>query len=172
MIFDQFDNPALWRGIVLSGAGLVWIIGLVRIIGLRSFSKMTSFDFVITVALGSLLAGAAQATEWSGFIQSISAIGALMIFQFSIALVRQKFQWFEKLIGNQPVVLMENGVISHAALSATRVSKSDLLAKLREANALDPQSVKSAVLEATGDVSVLHGGELDEALISGLRRYP
>lgn len=51
-------------------------------------------------------------------------------------------------------------------VSATRSSKNDLLAKLREANALDPQSVKSAVLEATGDASVLHGGQLDSILVN------
>ena len=54
--FEQFD--LVLRGLLLTAAGMIWIVLLVRIVGLRSFSKMTNFDFVMTVATGSLLAGA------------------------------------------------------------------------------------------------------------------
>lgn len=45
---------------------LAGIIGYVRLIGLRSFSKMSSFDFAVTVAMGSVLAAVAL----SGSIRS------------------------------------------------------------------------------------------------------
>lgn len=170
MIFEDATYPAFWRGLLLAPLALAWVIILVRITGLRSFSKMTSFDFVVTVATGSLLAGAAQATQWSAFLQANAAVAALFAAQFVLAFTRQRSASVNALIGNQPILLMENGKILEPALLATRVCRTDLIAKLREANALDPANVKSAVLEATGDVSVLHGQELDDLLLEGVRR--
>ena len=47
---------ALLRGALLGPLALLWVLCLSRIVGLRSFTKMTAFDFVATVATGSLLA--------------------------------------------------------------------------------------------------------------------
>ena len=38
------------RAILLTGIAMFWVVLLVRVNGLRSFSKMTNFDFVMTVA--------------------------------------------------------------------------------------------------------------------------
>ncbi|MEQ6201537.1 YetF domain-containing protein [Sulfitobacter sp. HNIBRBA2951] len=170
MIFEYSTHPGIWRGAVLAPLALAWVIFLVRVVGLRAFSKMTGFDFVVTVATGSLLAGAAQATDWNGFVQSCAAVTALLGVQLALAFARRRFIAVSALIDNEPVLIMENGVILDAALAHTRVARSDLLAKLREANALNPNSVKSAVLETTGDVSVLHGDDVDPILLEGVRR--
>lgn len=62
MFFENLPLDVLTRAVLLSTLAVFWVIFVVRIIGLRSFSKMNSFDFVVTVATGSLLAGACQAT--------------------------------------------------------------------------------------------------------------
>ena len=77
MFFDNTVLDVLARGFVLSGVALIWIILMVRIVGLNSFSKMTNFDFVTTIAFGSLLAGAAQASDWKAFFQTLVATACL-----------------------------------------------------------------------------------------------
>lgn len=42
------------RGLVLTALALLWTILLVRVVGLRAFSKMTASDFLATIAAGSL----------------------------------------------------------------------------------------------------------------------
>mgnify|MGYP000229886404 CR=1 FL=1 len=64
MILDSPWLDIAARGILLAAAAIFWVVILIRINGLRSLSKMTNFDFVMTVALGSLVAGAAQASGW------------------------------------------------------------------------------------------------------------
>ena len=130
---------------------------------------MTNFDFLMTVALGSLVAGAAQSTEWSGFAQSMIAMVGLFIVQFTTAKLRKSSDTVEDFMQNEPIMLMRNGEILHDALKATRVAESDLIAKLRESNALELSKVRAVVLETTGDVSVLHGDSLDERLIENVR---
>ena len=78
MFFDAPFLDAVAKGSLLSAFGLIWIILLVRIVGLRSFSKMTNFDFVMTVAMGSLLAGASQSEEWPALVQTLTAMASLL----------------------------------------------------------------------------------------------
>jgi uncharacterized membrane protein YcaP (DUF421 family) len=169
MFFDHVPLDILARALLLSAIALTWVIFVVRVIGLRTFSKMTAFDFVATVATGSLLAGACQATTWPEFAQPTLAISALLGAQFVIARIRQASDRFENAVQNEPVILMQDGEIFDAALSETRVARADLIAKLREANALRFSEVRAVVLETTGDISVLHGDTLEERILEGAR---
>ena len=157
------------RGFFLTVMAMVWVVLLVRINSLRSFSKMTNFDFVMTVAVGSLLASASQTTTWEAFLQDMVAMAALFIVQSVSARLRRRSDKIEAIMQNTPVILMRNGEIIDGALEETRVARSDLLAKLREANVLDLNEVRAVVLETTGDISVLHGEHCSEALLKGTK---
>ncbi|MGI9013769.1 MAG: DUF421 domain-containing protein [Phycisphaerales bacterium] len=170
MFVDQPTLDVILRGLILTALAMFWVVLLVRINGLRSFSKMTNFDFVMTVAVGSLLAGASQSTSWLGFLQTLAGMAALFLVQYLTARLRKASDTFHAVMQNQPVVLMRDGVILDQALTQTRVAKVDLIAKLREANALDFSKIRAVILETTGDISVLHGDTCDERLLQGTRR--
>ena len=170
MFFDNDALDLLARAVLLSALSLGWVIFVVRVIGLRTFSKMTAFDFVATVATGSLLAGACQATTWVEFAQPTLAISALLGSQYVVARCRLASDGFEQVVENEPVLLMRDGVILEKALNRTRVARADLVAKLREANVLDYTQVRAVVLETTGNISVLHGEALAQELLEGVQR--
>jgi len=170
MFISSEPLDTIIRALALSSVAVFWIVIVVRIVGLRSFSKMTAFDFVVTVAIGSLLAGASQSTSWTGFLQSTMGMASLLGVQYAVSRLRRTSDRFEAVIQNSPVLLMRDGKILDAAMQATRVEEDDLIAKLREANVLDLSEVRAVVLEATGDISVLHGGKLQERLLDGVRR--
>jgi uncharacterized membrane protein YcaP (DUF421 family) len=130
---------------------------------------MTSVDFVMTVAVGSLLASAAQATEWQALTQIMTVMAALFALQVIFAWLRGISPRVGAVIQNTPVLLMRDGKILEQRLADHRVARADLIAKLREANVTDFSQVRAVVLETTGDVSVLHGAQLDEALLEGVR---
>ncbi|MCT2558137.1 DUF421 domain-containing protein [Tsuneonella sp. YG55] len=154
---------------MLASAALAWVVLLVRVVGLRSFSKMTSFDFVMTIAMGSMVASASQSQEWPKFLQTIAAMAALFVVQFAAARLRRASETAARVIQNEPVVLVRDGVILDKALKETRVSRDDLFAKLREANVSSLDDVRAVVLETTGDVSVLHGESMDKRLLHGVQ---
>ena len=164
------SNPnfdVVLRGLILTTIGMVWVVALVRMVGLRSFSKMTNFDFVMTIATGSLLAGAAQTTNARDFAQTMVALATVFAVQWTTAKVRKKSDTFEGLIHNEPLILMRDGEFIEEALTRSRVARNDLIAKLREANVLHLDQVRAVVLETTGDISVLHGEQLQPALLRG-----
>ena len=160
------------KGLLLTAMGMVWVVVLVRINGLRSFSKMTNFDFVMTVAVGSLLASASQTNNWEAFLQAMIAMATLFLVQSVTARMRRQSDTIEAVMQNTPVILMRNGQIIESARAETRVARSDLMAKLREANVLDIQQVKAVVLETTGDISVLHGHHCADEILEGTRSIP
>ena len=160
---------AIVGGIVLGAIALFWIILLVRMIGLRSFSKMTAFDFVITLATGSLLATAASSSDWTGFLRAVVAIGALMTVQVVLAFGRRRSEAVTAVVDNEPLLLMRDGVFIDAAMAESRVSPGDVYAKLRGAGIQSMDDVRAVVLETTGDISVLHGKTLAPELLRHVR---
>lgn len=165
MFFEETWLDLIARGIILSAIGMVWVTVLIRIVGLRSLSKMTNFDFVMTVALGSVLASAVTADKWTTFGQCLAAMVGLFLVQVSAARIRKASDRAEDIMQNQPIFLFRDGEFCDDALTSSRVSRSDVIAKMREANCLSLDSARAVVLEATGDVSVLHGEALDERLV-------
>ena len=170
MILDTPWPDIIARGVLLAIAAIIWVVVLIRLNGLRSLSKMTNFDFVMTIALGSLVAGAAQASDWKAFAQAMVAMAGLFVVQAASARLRKTSDHVEDLMQNDPVFLMRDGKFCDDALTHTRVAKSDLIAKLREANVLDYGQVRAVVLETTGDVSVLHGDHLEETIVENVKR--
>ena len=158
------------RILILGPLALLWVTVTVRVIGLRSFSKMASFDFVATVATGSLLASAATATDWAGFLQAALAITSILATQGVITWLRRKTSTVQQVLENQPRLLMLDGNFDPQAMAESRVTKDDVRAKLREANVLDLKSVRAVVLETTGDISVLHGDSLSPELLEDVDR--
>ena len=169
MFFEETWADILARGVLLSAIGLAWVTILIRIVGLRSLSKMTNFDFVMTVALGSVLAYAVTVTKWTDFAQAMVSMAGLFLVQVIASKLRKTSDTAEDVMQNQPVFLLRDGQFCEAALKETRVSKSDVIAKLREANCLSLDKARAVILEATGDVSVLHGDTLDDRLVENVQ---
>ena len=166
------DPTNLLATVVSAVAIYVVLIGLVRLVGLRSFSKMTSVDFAMTVAMGSVLASTVLAASPS-LPQAAVAMASLFGIQYLVALFRKRTQWAEHVFDNEPVVLMAGDRMLRDNLKQTRVTENDVWAKLREANVLHPGEVRAVVLETTGDISVLHGDpegqDLHPCILRGVR---
>ena len=166
-------SPSSLLGVVLSTLGIyVVLIALIRLVGLRSFSKMSSFDFAMTVAVGSVVASTILSPD-PPLARAAVALASLFGVQFVIAILRKRTTWMEHIVDNEPLILMTREGMVRANLAKSRVTESDVWAKLREANVLAVDQVRAVVLETTGDISVLHGEpdgpELEACLLTGVR---
>jgi uncharacterized membrane protein YcaP (DUF421 family) len=160
-------------GTVLVAALVIYVgvIAATRIVGLRSFAKMSAFDFAMTVAIGSIIASAA--TGNASLAAALLAVGALFAAQYVVARLREATSRLGHVVDNAPLLLMYRGRIIDEHLHRARMTERDLTAKLREANVLHLAQVTAAVFETTGDVTVLHGAEeLDPRLLEGVRCGP
>ena len=142
------------------------VILFTRLFGKRSFSKMSSFDFAMTVAIGSLIATTVLSKSVS-LAEGIMGLFMVYFFQLTAALLR-KWEPFRKAIDNEPILLMDGPEILEDNLRKARVTVGDLRSKLREANVLDLSQVRAVVFETTGDIAVLHSNDNSERLASWL----
>jgi uncharacterized membrane protein YcaP (DUF421 family) len=168
----EFSEPfgPIVKGLVLTPLAVLWTMLLVRIVGLRAFSKMTAFDFVTTIATGSLIAQAGTRSDWPAFLQALAAIGAVFLTQWLLAIARQRSDRLQNLIKNKPVLLMEDGQFSDRAMEETRVARANIFEKLRQANVGSLSDVKAVVLETTGNISVMSRENFDRDLLEGVQR--
>lgn len=141
--------------IVASTIGIYFsVILLTRICGKRSFSKMSSFDFAMTVAVGSIIATTILSSSVK-LIDGIIGVSAVYLLQIAIALARRN-KVIKKIVDNSPLLLMDGEKILDYNLRKARVSEGDLRSKLREANVTQLSQIKAVIFETTGDISVLH----------------
>ncbi len=141
------------------------IIFYCRVVGLRSFSKMSAPDFAMTVAVGSLFA-ATIANPSPTLITGLFALGLLFAGQWGIAYLRRHFDFVAPVLDNSPLLLMRNGELIPENLTKANVTKSDVMAKLREANAYNLNQVKAVIFESTGDISVIHSDSSEDSSLS------
>ena len=151
---------------------IVALVCFVRLNGLRSFSKMANHDFAVTVAMGSILASVVVSGT-TGLGLGLSGLAALFVVQAFLARLRTHLRPAAAAMDNAPLLLMRDGEILEDNLAHAKVTRSDLIAKLREANVLQMSEVRAVVFEQTGDVSVLHGDKaVDGVLLEGVRDHP
>ncbi len=165
---DLNELPAVFIGTILI---YVSILIFTRIFGLKSFAKMTGFDFLNTIAIGNLLA-MSVATSNPTLLTGILLIGILYLINFTITYFQFKSEKFRNLTDNTPLLLMKEGEFLKDNMSQAKITMDELRGKLREANVLSLQEVRAVVLETTGDVSVLHGKsdeEFNNFLLEGVR---
>lgn len=161
--------------VFISSIGIyVALIGFTRLAGLRSFSKLSSFDFAVTVAVGSVIATTIL-TENPPLIQATIALGLLYFLRNGVAKLRVISPFVNKLVDNQPTLLMMGPNMIDEHLKAAKVTPDDIRAKLRAANVTDLNQIKAVVLETTGDISVLHTKDssqiLDDDLLTNVKGW-
>lgn len=142
---------------------------LTRISGKRSFSKMSSFDFAMTVAVGALI-GTTILSPSVSLVQGIVGLSSLYLLQYVVGYFR-RYSTFDFLITNRPIVLMKGRKVLDENLRKAHVTKKDLQAVLRQANVTNRDQVLAVIFETSGDVSVLHSdkeNEIEQWLLEGI----
>lgn len=169
------DDPILQT---IAGSVLLFILVIIltRIIGLRSFAKFTAYDFAFTIAIGSIISS--TLTSSTTLAHGSVAIVSLLLLTFIFSFLQRKFPRLSNLISNKPLLLMKGNEILEDNLKHARIERTQLIAKLREANVLHFDQVEAVVLETTGMISVLHKSSnsdeksLSSELMEGVRETP
>lgn len=160
-------DPARALTIVVA-APLVYlaVIVLTRVAGVRSLATMSSFDFAATVAIGSIIA--TVSTGSTPLLAGLTALAALFGLQFAIAALRRGGH-AGGVFDNEPILLMEDGRLRQDNLDTIRLSRRELWSQLRLAGISRLDEVGLAVMETTGEISVLRTGEISPELRDGIR---
>lgn len=154
--------------ILRSFVAYIVLLILARVIGRKLISRITFFDFVVGITLGSLAVRIALGNESSLLMAIISAItitGLVLITDF----LNIKCMMFRKLEEGEPVVLMKEGRILDYNMHKTKISINELLMLLRQKNVFDIRDVDYAIIENDGQLSVLLSPDKQAATTGDLK---
>ena len=153
-----FDNwTTLLRTLVIGVLAYISLLGLLRLSGKRTLSKMNAFDLVVTVALGSTLATILLNKDVA-LAQGVVAFALLIGLQFAITWSSVRAPWVRRLVTGEPTLLLYRGAFLQTALRQTRVAEEEIRAAVRAAGLVTLGEAEAVVLETDGSFSVVERG--------------
>ena len=132
---------------------LLLIISL-RIMGKRQLGELEPIELVVAVLISNL---AAQPLQDVGtpLIYGIVPVLTLLSCQVIISGITMKYSRFRRAICGRPSILIDNGVIIQREMRRNRISIDELYVELRGKDVTDISTVKHAILETNGTLSVI-----------------
>lgn len=151
MIIGGWDSVV--RIAIVGPLAYMSLIVLLRVSGKRTLSKMNAFDFVVTVALGSLLAAVLLDSTVS-VVEGLAAMGVLVCGQYVVSWLSVRSDRFERAVKAEPTLVLVEGHPLPGAMRRMRVTRRDIEAAARDAG-VEAHQVAEMILEPDGTLSVV-----------------
>jgi uncharacterized membrane protein YcaP (DUF421 family) len=152
MFFSGWDG--IWRTGVVGLFAYAALVGVLRITGKRTLSKMNAFDLVVTVALGSTLATVLLSKDVA-LAEGVTAFLLLAGAQYAVTWTSLRSPWFRGWIKAEPRALLRDGQLIIDALKAERVTPDEVDAAIRGSGHSDTAEIALVMLETDGSMSVV-----------------
>lgn len=122
--------------------------------GRRKIGEIPVFDFLVVITLASVV-GADIADPEIKHLPTAYAVVLIILIQYLYGALIMKNRKLGKLLTFEPVVVIENGQFVKSSLKRLKYSVDTILTMLREKDVFDLNEVEFAVMESTGQLSVL-----------------
>lgn len=129
-------------------------LAIMRIMGKREVGELSIFDLVISIMVAEIAVFALEDPE-RPLYDGIAPMITLLVIQVGIALLSLRFRKLRLLFDGKPSVIIHNGEINQKEMKKQRYNMDDLLMQLRSQNIDSVSDVEFAVLETSGQLSVL-----------------
>jgi uncharacterized membrane protein YcaP (DUF421 family) len=143
--------------------GIVYLALLVgiRLTGKRQVGQMTPFDLLLLLLLSNAVQNAMTGPDTS-VPGGLIAAATLFAVNGGVAWVSRRNKGAAKLVEGTPTLLVRHGQVMDEHLRREGFTREDLLRALREHGVGDIGSVRTAILEVDGSVSVLREDEVQQ----------
>ncbi|RZL17578.1 MAG: DUF421 domain-containing protein [Pedobacter sp.] len=148
------DWESVWHIALCAIIAYFTLFLFIRISGKRTLSKLTAFDFVVTITLGSTLSSMmlGKTTMTEGAVALIVIIGL----QYLLAKLAKDSKSLEKVINSKPTLLFFNGKFLEQEMEREVVTKEEIYAAVRKFRIYSLEDVKAVVMEINGELTVVH----------------
>lgn len=120
-----------------------------RVSGKRTLAKLNSFDFVVTVAIGSTLASVLTSKSLP-LADGALALALLVALQFAVAWLTVRVRWFERLVKSRPVAVFRRREFDEAVMLRERLARDEVLMAVRRSGFHDLDRVFMTALHPWG----------------------
>ena len=133
MIVPTLD--ALMRVLIVTPLVYLAAVALLRVSGKRSLAKLNAFDLIVTVALGSVLAGTVTSSS-TALLTGVTGFGLLLLLQIVVSWLTSRRRVDTTLVRSEPTLVMRRGEFLPDALAEVLEFYQTAVAPLRVAVAV------------------------------------
>lgn len=130
------------------------VLVIMRLMGKREIGQLQPFELAISIMI-SELASIPMTDIGIPLINGIIPILGLLLMHLLISFLNLKSTKIRELVCGKPSILIYRGKIDEKKLRKERFTLNELEEKLRSNNVMDIGDVEYAILETSGDVSVI-----------------
>ena len=152
LFFDGWDNLA--QVLIVTPIMYIAVITFVRLTGKRSTSQMNNFDWVVTVAIGSIIASPILLKDVS-VAEGVLAVGLLFFLQWILTNLTVRSKVVSNIVRSTPSILVYRGELQHTEMKRTRVTESEIMSAIRENGHAKLDAIGLVVLESDANLSVI-----------------
>ncbi len=166
------DNvSSLLHTLFIGSLSYVAVVAILRISGKRTLSKGNAFDFVVTIAYGTILATLVLSRDTS-LLQGMVGLLVLLVLQFALTWLAVRYPAVQGWIKAQPSLLFFRGDWQLDALRRERVTQGEIRAAVRAQGFSSMEDIEAIVLETDGSFSVIeHFNPRSDSALSDVKGY-
>ena len=132
----------------------ILVLIIMRLMGKREIGQMQPFELVIAIMIADL-ASIPMADIGIPLSNGIIPILALLLLQLLISIINVKSIKLRKFICGSPSILIYRGKIQEKTLKKEKITINELEERLRQNNVFSFGDVEYAILETSGQVTVI-----------------
>ncbi len=144
--------------------GILGLILQINLLGKGNLAPTSAMDQVQNYVLGGIIGGVIY-SDSVGLLQFFLVLILWTLLVLSLKFIKNHNRWVKSVIDGKSVWIIVNGKVQAEECMKNGISAHDLMFKLRAAGIYEISSVKRAVMEQNGQLTVIQYG--DESL-----RYP
>jgi uncharacterized membrane protein YcaP (DUF421 family) len=130
------------------------ILVIARFIGRRTVAQLRFHDFITSTMLGTLAGNLAFNVKIQSGLIGFSMI-VLGLISFILVILEMRYRWAREWIDGKPVTIIEDGQFLEESMRKYKITKDSLLQQLRKEKVFDPMQVEKAILEKSGQLSIM-----------------
>jgi uncharacterized membrane protein YcaP (DUF421 family) len=162
------ESPILfedWAGMleVLVCAPLLYglLIISVKVSGKRTAAQMNNFDWIVTVAIGSII-GSGIVSKSTSVLEAGFASVLLLGMQWILTKFCERSDAFENAVKLPPKLLFSDGEFVNENLRNERVTEREILSTIRRSGYASKDSIAWIILENDGRMSIIAKDKQDD----------
>lgn len=160
MFFAGWES--IGRIVLLAACTYVGVVAALRLLGEQALAKMSAYDLIITIALGSVVASIPLSKDVT-LADGAAVLATYLGLQAVTRWGTQRWREVERTVKTQPRVVLWDGELVPPQVKAAQVTEAEIRAAARMAGHASLDHLLAIVLENDGSWSVVptsDGGSL------------
>src|SRR4051812_27694251 len=147
MFFHSWAD--IGRAVVSTAVVFLLIVAILRVVGAQAIARMSGYDMVATVTLGSVVATVAV-TRGVTIGEGVASLLTLVALQWALRSLQARWLVAHHAVRQPPLVLVWEGTLLEDRLRSSHISADEVRAAVRKTGLASVADARAVVLENDG----------------------